>query len=126
MLVFSLEIDRTRAFDVGYDPAFDRLNDSEKREVRTTLLRIGDEYYMGYFSTPLIAGPAFTTHHAAVEWGSFGVLALALLGDIPDADLKARFLPLARPMRGRRGDPTIFWSGCAKARSSFTREDVLC
>ena len=70
---------------VGYDLAFDRLDDAEKREVRTTLVRIGKEYYTGYFSTPTIAGPGFSTHHATVEWGSFGVLALTLLGDVPEA-----------------------------------------
>ena len=36
------------------------------------------------------------------------------------------FLPLARPMRGHRGDQTTCWSGCAKARLWFTREDAPC
>ncbi len=51
--------------------------DAERREVRETISAIGGKYYDGYFTTPTIAGPTFHTHHAVVEWGSFGVAALA-------------------------------------------------
>lgn len=70
---------------VGYDLVFDRLSDAERQEVRETIFAIGKKYYDGYFTTPTIAGPTFHTHHAVVEWGSFGVAALALLDELPEA-----------------------------------------
>jgi Domain of unknown function (DUF4962) len=113
---------------VGYDLAFDRLGDDEKREVRTTLVRIGNAYYAGYFATPTIAGPGFSTHHAAVEWGSFGVLALALLGDVPEADLwlKAtikkfdeQLLPNGLATDGAQIEGPTFWASTMHYRLFF-------
>src|SRR5437660_1356181 len=57
----------------------------EREEVRDLLSAIGKKYYDGYFTTPAIAGPGFHTHHATVEWSSFGITALALLNEVPDA-----------------------------------------
>ena len=70
---------------VGYDTAFDRFTEDEQTEIRDTLARIGRKYFAEWFSTPAIAGAGYHTHHAIVEWGSFGVVALALLGEEPQA-----------------------------------------
>ena len=113
---------------VGYDLAFDRFDDAEKREVRTTLVRIGRLYFTGYFTTSTIAGPGFSTHHAAVEWGSFGVLALALLGDLPEADewLKAtikkfdeHLLPKGLAADGAQIEGPTFWASTMHYRLFF-------
>jgi hypothetical protein len=70
---------------VGYDLAFDRFDEAQRAEVRGVLVGIGQKYFEGYFSTPTIVGPGFHTHHAVVEWGSFGVAALALRDETPQA-----------------------------------------
>src|SRR6185436_7621591 len=70
---------------VGYDCVFDRFTQAERTEIRDTLSRIGRQYFAEWFATAAIAGPGYHTHHAIVEWGSFGVLALAVLGEEPEA-----------------------------------------
>jgi Domain of unknown function (DUF4962) len=113
---------------VGYVLVFDRVDNAEKREVRATLVRIGNEYYTRYFSTPTVAGPGFSTHHAAVECGSFGVLALALLGDVPEADqwLKAtikkfdeHLLPTGLAADGAQIEGPTFWASTMHYRLFF-------
>ncbi len=101
-----------------------------RRETRgaRTLLRIGKAYYTGYFSTPTIAGPGFSTHHAAVEWGSFGVLALALLGDVPEAGLWLKatvkkfdehLLPNGLATDGAQIEGATFWASTMHYRLFF-------
>ena len=70
---------------VAYDCLFSLCSPEERKELRDTLAQIGDRYYEGYFTTPTIAGETFHTHHAVVEWASFGVAALALLEEHPRA-----------------------------------------
>jgi hypothetical protein len=48
---------------VGYDLAYDRFNEPERREIREMLTRVGGLYFEKYFQTPAIAGPDFHTHH---------------------------------------------------------------
>ena len=70
---------------VGYDIVYERFTETERKEIRETLHRIAQKYFADYFTTPTISGPAFHTHHAIVEWSSFGVTALALLDEVPEA-----------------------------------------
>lgn len=104
---------------VGYDLAYDRFSAAERDEVRGLLLAIGQKYFDGYFSTPTIAGPTFHTHHAVVEWGSFGVAALALLGETHQADIwlaatTAKFeqhlLPRGLAADGAQVEGATFWA----------------
>ena len=60
---------------VGYDAAFDRFTEAERIEVREILAHVGRKYFAEWFNTPTISGPGYHTHHAIVEWGSFGVVA---------------------------------------------------
>jgi hypothetical protein len=69
---------------VAYDLLFEGLSGSERDEIRDALMEIGGKYYL-YFQDPAIAGPGHNTHHGSVEAGAFGVLALALIGDVPEA-----------------------------------------
>jgi len=113
---------------VGYDLAFDRFSDSERQEVRGTLVEIGGKYFDGYFSTPTIAGPTFHTHHAVVEWGSFGVAALALLNETPqaqawlDATVKKfdeHLLPMGVADDGAQTEGGTFWASTMHYRLFF-------
>jgi hypothetical protein len=113
---------------VGYDLAFDRLSQDERREVRETIAAIGRKYYDGYFTTPTIAGPTFHTHHSVVEWGSFGVAALALLDELPEArtwvDATERkfadqLLPTGLAPDGAQVEGGTFWASTMHYRLFF-------
>ena len=113
---------------VGYDLAFDRFSDDQRKEVRDTLVRIGDKYFLGYFSTPTIAGEGFQTHHATVEWASLGVAALALVGEAPQADawltatikkFEDHLLPLGLAIDGAQVEGATFWASTMHYRLFF-------
>lgn len=113
---------------VAYDMAFDRFTDAEREEIRGTLERIGRTYYQKYFSTPTIAGPGFHTHHAIVEWSSFGVVGLALLGDTPDAQqwvdatvkkFEEHLLPTGLASDGAQVEGATFWASTMQYRMFF-------
>jgi len=113
---------------VGYDLAFDRFNDDQHAEVRDTLVRIGDKYFLGYFSTPTIAGEGFHTHHATVEWASLGVAALALVGEAPQADrwlaatikkFEDHLLPMGLAPDGAQVEGATFWASTMHYRLFF-------
>ncbi len=113
---------------VGYDLAFDRFGEADRKEVRDTLVRIGDKYFRGYFSTPTIAGEGFHTHHATVEWASFGVAALALVGEAPQADawldatikkFEDHLLPLGLAADGAQIEGATFWASTMHYRLFF-------
>lgn len=70
---------------VGYDLLYERFTEAEREEIREMLRQTADRYYREYFSSPTIAGPGFHTHHATVEFSSFGLVALALLGEATEA-----------------------------------------
>jgi hypothetical protein len=113
---------------VAYDLAFDRFDESQRREVRDTLVRIGDKYFRGYFSTPTIAGLGFHTHHAVVEWASFGVAALALLDESPQATqwleatikkFEDHLLPQGLAPDGAQVEGATFWASTMHYRLFF-------
>lgn len=113
---------------VGYD-CLDRLwSAAERREVRETLVGIGERYHDGYFATPEIAGPGFHTHHAIVEWASFGVAALALLGEHPAAarwlaatvrKFEEHLLPTGLAPDGAQTEGATFWASTMQYRLFF-------
>jgi hypothetical protein len=69
---------------VAYDLIYDGLADDERDEIRDTLVTIGRKYYP-YFQDPAISGPGHDKHHGSLEAAAFGVVALALLGEVPEA-----------------------------------------
>jgi hypothetical protein len=110
---------------VGYDCAYDRFTPAELSEVRTTLSQIAERYYNEYFSTPTISGPTFHTHHAVVEWASFGVAALTLLGEVDAAatwvDAATRkfedhLLPHGLAPDGAQVEGATFWASTMQYR----------
>ncbi|MBI3922763.1 MAG: DUF4962 domain-containing protein, partial [Armatimonadetes bacterium] len=113
---------------VAYDVAFDCFSDEERQEIRDTLIAVGQKYYTGYFCTPSIASPGFHTHHAIVEWASFGVLALALLDEAPEAsawlDVTVRkfeehLLPTGLAPDGAQVEGATFWASTMQYRLFF-------
>lgn len=113
---------------VGYDVLYDGFTDSERQEVRETLVAIAQKYYAGYFSTPSIAGEGFHAHHAIVEWSSFGVLALALRGEAPEAEewlgaavrkFQDHLLPLGLAADGAQVEGQSFWASTMQSRLVF-------
>ena len=113
---------------VGYDAAFDRFTDAERTEIRDTLARVGRKYFAEWFNTPAISGPGYHTHHAVVEWASFGVVALALLGEEPEAqqwlDATTRkfeedLLPNGLAPDGAQTEGSTFWASTMHYRLFF-------
>ncbi len=113
---------------VGYDAAFDRFNNSERTEVRDLLARMGRKYFVEWFNTPAISGPGYHTHHAVVEWASFGVLALALLGEVPEAQewldattrkFEEHLLPNGLAPDGAQSEGATFWASTMQYRLFF-------
>jgi hypothetical protein len=113
---------------VGYDVVHEHFTERERTEVRTTLTRIGQHYFTNYFATPTISGPGFHTHHAIVEWGSFGVTALALLGEVPPAQswldttvtkFEQHLLPTGLAQDGAQVEGATFWASTMQYRLFF-------
>ena len=113
---------------VGYDAAFDRFTEAERSEIRDTLARIGRKYFTEWFNTPTITGPGYHTHHAIVEWGSFGVAALALLGEVPEAQawldattrkFEEHLLPSGLAPDGAQTEGATFWASTMHYRLFF-------
>jgi hypothetical protein len=113
---------------VGYDVAFDRFTTSERNEIRDTLARISRKYFNEWFNTTAILGQSYSTHHAIVEWGSFGVVALALLGEEPDArqwleatirKFEEDLLPHGLALDGAQTEGATFWASTMHYRLFF-------
>ncbi len=113
---------------VGYDAAFDRFTEAERTEIRETLTRISRKYFAEWFNMPAISGPGYHTHHAIVEWASFGVVALVLLGDVPEAQewldattrkFEEHLLPHGLAPDGAQTEGATFWASTMQYRLFF-------
>jgi hypothetical protein len=113
---------------VGYDLAHDRFSEEERSEIRRTLAEICGKYYSGYFMLPAKAGPEFHLHHASVECSSFGVVALALLGEVPEAQIwldamvskfQNHLLPTGFTDDGAQIEGATFWASTMQYRIFF-------
>lgn len=113
---------------VSYDLLYGRLSEAEREELRSAIQDIGQAYYDGYFTTPSISGPDFHTHHAIVEWASFGVAALAVLGEYPPAQewlaatvtkFREHLLPMGLAADGAQVEGATFWASTMQYRLAF-------
>lgn len=113
---------------VAYDLAYDRFSPEEREEVRGMLEATASNYYHRYFDTPEKMGPDFHTHHATVEFSSLGVVALALLGEAPEAqawlDLTVKkfeehLLPTGLAEDGAQVEGATFWASTMQYRLFF-------
>lgn len=117
-----------KGVSVGFDCAFDRFTDAEKQEIRMVLHRIARTYHDGYFSRPEYAGPQFHTHHAIVEYASFGITALTLLDEVEEASgwlgsviekFKRDLLPFGLATDGAQIEGGSFWASTMQYRLLF-------
>ena len=113
---------------VSYDLLYDRLSEAECEELRTTITTIGQAYYDGYFTSPSIASERFHAHHAIVEYASFGVAALAVLGEYVPAlqwveatvtKFRDHLLPLGVAPDGAQVEGATFWASTMQYRLAF-------
>ncbi|MFA6112187.1 MAG: hypothetical protein WDA75_25800 [Candidatus Latescibacterota bacterium] len=113
---------------VSYDLLADRLSPAEGEELRAAITGIGQAYYEGYFLTESIRGPGFHTHHAIVEWASFGVAALAVLGECAPAPawlratvakFREHLLPQGLAPDGAQVEGATFWASTMQYRLAF-------
>jgi hypothetical protein len=113
---------------VSYDLLYDQLSDRQRSEIRGTMLDIGRKYYQWYLDNPGMAGPDQDKHHGSVEASSFGIAALALLGEAPEAhdwlDLMVRkhtgyLLPNALTPSGTQEQSSNYWASTMQYRLFF-------
>lgn len=110
---------------VTYDLAYDRFTPEERNEIVTMLRATTDNYYRNYFKTPEKESPDFHTHHATVEFGSLGVVALALLDEAPEArewvdfttkKFEDHLLPMGLAEDGAQIEGATFWASTMQYR----------
>ena len=113
---------------VSYDLLYHRLSGATREELRAAIAGIGQAYYDGYFMLPSRKGPGFHTHHAIVEYASFGVAALALLGDYAPAQqwveatvtkFRDHLLPMGLAPDGAQVEGATFWASTMQYRLAF-------
>jgi len=113
---------------VAYDLAYGRFTPEERDELRGMLAATAGNYHQRYFTTPDKAGPGFHTHHAIVEFGSLGVVALTLLGEVPEAaewletttkKFEEHLLPTGLAEDGAQVEGATFWASTMHYRLFF-------
>lgn len=113
---------------VSYDMVYDRFTADERNELKSMLATTAANYYQRYFTRADIAGPDFHTHHAHVQISSFGVVALALLGEIPEAQqwldycvkkFEDDLLPKGLAPDGAQIEGATFWASTMQYRLFF-------
>ena len=75
-----------KALALGYDVLYNDLTSQQRSEVQHIMVSIGKRYYKDYWTSTSVGKPGFNHHHASVEAGGFGLLALSLLGEVPEAE----------------------------------------
>lgn len=112
---------------VGYDLLWPRLSERERAVVRRTLVEVGGDYY-AFFQDPAVAGAGYNKHHGSVDAPPLGLVALALLGEVPQAqkwlDLVVAkhvdyLLPHALTPSGTNEQSSNFWASTMQYRIQF-------
>lgn len=116
-----------KALAVSYDLLFDRLDESQRAEIRAALVAVCEEYFV-FFQDATTAGEGYNKHHGSVDAAPFGVVALALLGEVPQAakwlDLMIEkhvkyLLPYALTPSGTNNQSSNFWASTLQYRIFF-------
>ncbi len=116
-----------KALAVGYDVLFDRLSETERQEVRDTLVAVGEAYYP-FFQEPTTAGEGYNKHHGSVDTAPLGIMALALYGEVDKAaawlDVAIEkhvnyLLPHALTPSGTYDQSSNFWASTLHYRIFF-------
>jgi len=113
---------------VSYDLLYDSLSGDDRESIRSTLAGIGGKYYEWYIQNPGMAGAGQDKHHGSVEASSFGIAALALLGEVTDAsnwlELMVKkhteyLLPHALTASGTQEQSSNYWASTMQYRIAF-------
>ncbi len=113
---------------VGYDIEHPFMPEPARYEVRRGLVGLCGKYFSDYFSTGEMAGWTGSPHHQVVEWASFGVAALALLGEEPGAEkwveatvrkFDDQLLPKGLAVDGAQMEGATFWASTMQYRIFF-------
>jgi hypothetical protein len=116
-----------KALAVAYDLLYDRLGEGERNQIRDTLVSVGRAYFV-FFADPVAAGPGYNKHHGSVDAGPMGVVALALLGEVPEAQAWVDrmvekhvhyLLPHALTPSGTNDQSSNFWASTLHYRIFF-------
>jgi hypothetical protein len=116
-----------KALAVAYDLLYDRLTAAERAEIRGTLTAVGHEYFV-FFADPTAAGQGYNKHHGSVDAAPMGVVALAVLGEVPEArawlDRMIEkhvdyLLPQALTPSGTSDQSSNFWASTLQYRIFF-------
>jgi hypothetical protein len=116
-----------KALAIGYDVLFDRLSESERKEVCETIIAVCEPYFK-FFQEPTTAGAGYNKHHGSVDAAPFGVAALAVLGEVDQAqawlDLAIKkhtdyLLPSALTPSGTNDQSSNFWASTLQYRVFF-------
>lgn len=70
---------------VSYDILYEQMSKDERIEIVAALTSVGSKYYRWYCDNPTMGTTDQGPHHASVETASFGITALALLDELPEA-----------------------------------------
>ncbi|HEX2477332.1 MAG TPA: hypothetical protein VHK01_21430, partial [Lacipirellulaceae bacterium] len=117
----------TKGMAVSYDLLFDRLTPAERDDVRATIVSVLDAYY-SFFQAPGTAGEGYNKHHGSVDAAPFGIAALALLGEVPQAEEWLQLavdkhvdylLPEALTPSGTNDQSSNFWASTLLYRILF-------
>jgi hypothetical protein len=116
-----------KALAVAYDLLHDRLSEPEREQLRSMLVAVGREYFI-FFADPVTAGKGYNKHHGSVDAAPFGVVALALLGEVPEANAWLDrmiekhvdyLLPYALLPSGTSDQSSNFWASTLQYRIFF-------
>jgi hypothetical protein len=116
-----------KAIAVGYDLLYDRLSEAERTKVREGIVAVGDAYYP-FFQIPTTAGEGYNKHHGSVDAAPFGIMALALDGEVEQAsawldvviDKHVKYLlPEALTPSGTYHQSSNFWASTVLYRIQF-------
>jgi len=113
---------------VSYDLLYERLTDADRAELCEALTGIGQKYYRWYLDNPEMGTMAQGPHHASVEVTSFGIAALALLSELPEArewlelmvkKMTESLLPHALTPSGAQTEGMTFYTSTMQYRLLF-------
>jgi Domain of unknown function (DUF4962) len=116
-----------KALAVAYDLLYPRLSPAERTQIRETLVAVGRNYFV-FFADPIAAGEGYNKHHGSVDAAPLGVVALALLGEVPEARLWLDrmiekhihyLLPYALTPSGTNDQSSNFWASTLQYRVFF-------
>jgi hypothetical protein len=116
-----------KALAVAYDLLYDRLTTAERVEIRGTLTEVAGAYFI-FFGDPITAGPGYNKHHGSVDAAPMGIIALALLGEVPEArawldrmiEKHVDYLiPHALTPSGTNDQSSNFWASTLQYRIQF-------